>query len=104
MPLNLKFKERKSNKMSEKLEEVGERGLIERIRERFKEKVPFLEAGAGADDCAIVDFDALKGACLTEVKGKKAGKGKAREACKMLVTTDMLLNLCTSPKESHHFR
>ncbi|UYZ39583.1 MAG: thiamine-phosphate kinase [Candidatus Methanospirare jalkutatii] len=84
--------------MSEKLEEVGERRLIERIRERFKEKVPFLEAGAGADDCAVVDFDALRGACLTEVKGKKAGKGKAREACKMLVTTDMLLKSSHFPE------
>ena len=84
--------------MSEKLEKVGERGLIERIRERFKEKVPFLEAGAGADDCAVVNFDALKGACLTEVNGKKAGKGKAREACKMLVTTDMLLKSSHFPE------
>jgi len=84
--------------MSEKLEEVGERRLIERIRERFKEKVPFLEAGAGADDCAVVDFDALKGACLTEVKEEKAGKGKAREACKMLVTTDMLLKSSHFPE------
>jgi len=84
--------------MSEKLEEVGERGLIERIKERFKEKVPFLEAGAGADDCAVVDFDALKGVCLTEVKGKEAGKGKVREACKMLVTTDMLLKSSHFPE------
>ena len=69
----------------ELLEDIGERMLIERVKMRFGVERRFermINAGAGEDDCAIIDFSALiENIC---------GCGGGCES-KMIVTTDMLL-------------
>lgn len=62
-----------------KIEELGEKGLIERIVKEFHTDKQLVPAGAGEDDCAIIDIE------------------KARGGFKYLVmTTDML-------QQSTHF-
>jgi thiamine-monophosphate kinase len=43
-----------------KLEELGERGLIERITQKFRVDNRIVTAGAGEDDCAVLDLDRAK--------------------------------------------
>ncbi|HUV01959.1 MAG TPA: thiamine-phosphate kinase [Desulfobacteria bacterium] len=43
-----------------KLEDLGERGLIERITKKFRVDNRIVTAGAGEDDCAIIDLDRAK--------------------------------------------
>jgi thiamine-monophosphate kinase len=62
-----------------KLEDLGERGLIERITRKFRVDKAFVPAGAGEDDCAVIDI--------------AKGNGIYRY---LLVTTDSL-------QESTHF-
>jgi thiamine-monophosphate kinase len=61
------------------LEELGERGLIERITKQFQVDKGLVPMGAGEDDCAVIDIE-------------KAGEGHRY----LVITTDMLL-------ESRHF-
>lgn len=61
------------------LEELGERGVIERITRKFRVDKELIPVGAGEDDCAVIELD------------------KARRGHRFLiVTTDTLL-------ESRHF-
>lgn len=65
--------------MGMKIEELGEIGLIERIAKQFRVDKQIVTAGAGEDDCAVIDIE------------------KAEEGYKFLVvTTDTL-------QESTHF-
>lgn len=43
-----------------KLEELGERGLIERITQKFRVDNRIVTAGAREDDCAVLDLDRAK--------------------------------------------
>jgi thiamine-monophosphate kinase len=43
-----------------KLEELGERGLIERIVKKFSGAQHAVIVGAGDDDCAVIDIDSAK--------------------------------------------
>jgi thiamine-monophosphate kinase len=43
-----------------KLEDLGERGLIERITKKFRVDNRIVSAGAGEDDCAVIDLDRAK--------------------------------------------
>lgn len=43
-----------------KLEDLGERGLIERITRKFRVDKAFVPAGAGEDDCAVIDLERAK--------------------------------------------
>lgn len=43
-----------------KIEELGERGLIERITKKFRIEKPVVTVGAGEDDCAVIEIDAAK--------------------------------------------
>jgi thiamine-monophosphate kinase len=43
-----------------KLEDLGERGLIERITKKFRVDNRIVPAGAGEDDCAVIDLDRAK--------------------------------------------
>jgi thiamine-monophosphate kinase len=45
-----------------KIEELGERGLIERITKKFQVGKELVTVGAGEDDCAVIDIDKGKGA------------------------------------------
>ena len=40
-----------------KLEDLGERGLIERIVKKFRKADPAVVVGAGDDDCAVIDIE-----------------------------------------------
>lgn len=46
-----------------KIEELGEIGLIERIIKKFQVDKELVTAGAGEDDCAVIDIDKAKGGC-----------------------------------------
>jgi thiamine-monophosphate kinase len=46
--------------MRMKLEDLGERGLIERITKKFRVDNRIVTAGAGEDDCAIIDLERAK--------------------------------------------
>jgi len=43
-----------------KIDELGERGLIERIVREFRIEKEVVTVGAGEDDCAVIDIDAAK--------------------------------------------
>jgi len=43
-----------------KIEELGEIGLIERITKKFQEDKELVTAGAGEDDCAVIDINKAK--------------------------------------------
>ncbi|RZN43922.1 MAG: thiamine-phosphate kinase [Methanophagales archaeon ANME-1-THS] len=43
-----------------KIEELGERGLIERIVKEFHSEKRLVPAGAGEDDCAVIDIERAK--------------------------------------------
>ncbi|MBN1762370.1 MAG: thiamine-phosphate kinase [Methanomicrobia archaeon] len=43
-----------------KLEDLGERGVIERITRKFRVDNQIVTAGAGEDDCAVIDIDRAK--------------------------------------------
>ena len=45
-----------------KIEELGERGLIERIIKKFRVDKELVTVGAGDDDCAVIDIEKGKGA------------------------------------------
>jgi len=45
-----------------KIEELGERGLIERIIKKFQVDKELVTVGAGDDDCAVIDIEKGKGA------------------------------------------
>ncbi len=44
-----------------KIEELGERGLIEIITKKFRADKQIITVGAGEDDCAVIDIDKEKG-------------------------------------------
>ncbi len=44
-----------------KIEELGEIGLIERITKKFRVGKQIITAGAGEDDCAVIDIEKAKG-------------------------------------------
>ena len=44
-----------------KIEELGERGLIEILTKKFRVDKQIVTVGAGEDDCAVIDIDKAKG-------------------------------------------